>query len=43
MNYVFSKACKGNITYANIANSTQETYIILFLKDKKWAEGSLNV
>lgn len=43
MNYVFSKPCKGNITYANITNSTQETYIILFLKGKKWAEGSLNV
>lgn len=43
MNYVFSKPCNGNITYANITNSTQETYIILFLKGKKWAEGSLNI
>lgn len=43
MNYVFSKPCKGNITYANITNSTQEIYIIFFLKGKKWAEGSLTV
>lgn len=43
MNYVFSKPCKGNITSANITKSTQATHIILFLKSKKWAEGSLNV